>query len=182
MVVWKYFGFHMALFVDIGTVMPQNEFNSAQPFPSCCWMPEGLARFISFLGPEMQKLSVDVFFGTMERPNEKLVDVTLLDPRPTKYIQGVEVQWAGKRAIPGIRSALSHLMKHLSRFVKPGAKRLDIMSLTGYENVLVFANPDESVVIMAQNDLLSGTASSRESRRQSDRFHARGRLVQYVRG
>jgi glucosylceramidase len=70
-------------------------------------MPEGLARFISFLGPEMQKLNVDVFFGTMERPNEKLVDVTLLDPRPTKYIQGVEVQWAGKRAIPGIRSALS---------------------------------------------------------------------------
>ena len=44
-------------------------------------------------------------------------------------------------------------MKHLSRFVKPGAKRLDIFSLTGYENLLVFANPDESVVIMMQNDL-----------------------------
>jgi glucosylceramidase len=44
-------------------------------------------------------------------------------------------------------------MKHLSRFVKPGAKRLDIMTLTGYENPLVFANPDESVIIMAQNDL-----------------------------
>src|SRR5208283_4656007 len=46
-----------------------------------------------------------------------------------------------------------YLMKHLSRFVKPGAKRLDIFSLTGYENLLVFANPDESVVIMMQNDL-----------------------------
>ena|ERR1700740_1975101 len=23
--------------IDIGMVMPQNEFNSAQPFPSCCW-------------------------------------------------------------------------------------------------------------------------------------------------
>jgi O-glycosyl hydrolase len=86
--------------IDIGTVMPQNEFNSAQPFPSCCWTAEGLARFISFLGPEIQKLNVDVFFGTLERPNEKLVDVTLLDPRATKYIQGVEVQWAGKRPFP----------------------------------------------------------------------------------
>ena len=55
--------------INIGMVMPQNEFNSAQPFPSCCWTPDGLARFISFLGPEMQKLNVDVFFGTMERPN-----------------------------------------------------------------------------------------------------------------
>jgi glucosylceramidase len=67
--------------INIGMVMPQNEFNSPQPFPSCCWTAEGLAKFISFLGPEMQKLGVDVFFGTMERPNERLVDVPLLDPR-----------------------------------------------------------------------------------------------------
>lgn len=45
------------------------------------------------------------------------------------------------------------LLKHLSHFVKPGAKRLDIKSLTGYENLLAFANPDQSVVIMTQNDL-----------------------------
>jgi hypothetical protein len=25
--------------VPISMVMPQNEFNSAQPFPSCCWTP-----------------------------------------------------------------------------------------------------------------------------------------------
>ena len=68
--------------INIEMVMPQNEFNSAQVFPSCCWTPEGLARFISFLGPEMQKLNVDVFFGTMERPNEKLVDV--LAPRSAR--------------------------------------------------------------------------------------------------
>ena len=82
--------------------MPQNEFNSAQVFPSCCWTPEGLVRFISFLGPEMQKLNVDLFFGTMERPNEKLVDVPLHDPRSSHYIKGAGFQWAGKRAIPGI--------------------------------------------------------------------------------
>jgi glucosylceramidase len=80
--------------INIGMVMPQNEFNSPQPFPSCCWTPEGLARFISFLGPEMEKLNVEVFLGTMERPNDKLVDVPLLDPKSSKYIKGVGCQWA----------------------------------------------------------------------------------------
>jgi hypothetical protein len=61
-------------------------FNSPQPFPSCSWTAEGLARFISFLGPELQKLNVDLFFGTMERPNEKFVYVALLDPKASKYI------------------------------------------------------------------------------------------------
>lgn len=88
--------------IEIGMVMPQNEFNSPQVFPSCCWTPEGLARFISFLGPEMEKLNVDVFFGTMERPNEKLVEIPLLDPRSRPYIKGAGFQWAGKGAIPRI--------------------------------------------------------------------------------
>ena len=178
----------------------------------------------------MQKLNVDLFFGTMERPNEKLVDAALLDPKASKYIKGAGFQWAGKRAIPGIHrrypdlklyqteqecgdgandwrycryawTLIKHflengasaycywnialkeggisrwgwaqnslvtvdttaktfkynyeyyLIKHLSRFVKPGAKRLDIISLTGYENFLAFANPDQSVAIMTQNDL-----------------------------
>ena len=46
-----------------------------------------------------------------------------------------------------------YLIKHLSHFVQPGAKRPDTFSLTGYENVLAFANPDKSVVITMQNDL-----------------------------
>jgi glucosylceramidase len=73
--------------INIGMVMPQNEFNSPQPFPSCCWTSAGLARFISFLGPEMEKLNVEVFLGTLERPNDKLVDVPLLDPKSSKYIK-----------------------------------------------------------------------------------------------
>ena len=38
----------------------------------------------------------------MERPNDKLVDVPLLDPKSSNYIKGVGCQWAGRRAIPGI--------------------------------------------------------------------------------
>ena len=216
--------------IKINMVMPQNEFNSPQPFPSCPWTAEGLARFTSFLGPELQKLNVDVFFGTMERPNEKLVDIALLDPNAGKYIKGAGFQWAGKRAIVGIHRrypdlklyqteqecgdgkndwrycryawtllkrflengvsayhywniALKaggvsrwgwaqnslvtidtaartykynyeyYLLKHISHFVKPGARRLDTFTLTGYDNLLAFANPDETVVILMQNDL-----------------------------
>ncbi len=46
-----------------------------------------------------------------------------------------------------------YLIKHLSHYVQAGAKRLETMTLTGYDNLLVFANPDKSVVILTQNDL-----------------------------
>jgi glucosylceramidase len=89
--------------ININMVMPQNEFNSAQVFPSCTWTASGLAKFIGeYLGPEMKKLNVDIMFGTMERPSEVLVDTILTDPVASKYIEGVGFQWAGKDAIGGI--------------------------------------------------------------------------------
>ncbi|WP_321374811.1 glycoside hydrolase family 30 protein [uncultured Draconibacterium sp.] len=89
--------------IDIFAVMPQNEFNSAQVFPSCCWTAAGLSNFIgSYLGPVMQELGVDVYFGTMERPNEALIDTILQDPESSKYVKGVGFQWAGKNALPGL--------------------------------------------------------------------------------
>jgi glucosylceramidase len=89
--------------VRISMVMPQNEFNSAQPFPSCCWTPAGLARFIPFLGREMGQLGVEIFFGTLERGNPDLLTQVLKDPVAGPYIKGVGVQWAGKQAVPVIR-------------------------------------------------------------------------------
>jgi O-glycosyl hydrolase len=216
--------------ITIGMVMPQNEFNSAQVFPSCCWTAQGLALFIRHLGPEMEKRGVAVFFGTMERPNEALVDVSLQDPLVAPHVKGVGFQWAGKGAIAGIhrrypglplyqteqecgdgrndwrycryawtlmkhylRNGASaylywnialkkggvsrwgwaqnslvtvdadartyaytheyHLMKHLCGFVRPGARRVEAVSWTGYENQLAFANPDGSIVVVIQNDL-----------------------------
>ncbi len=88
--------------INIGMVMPQNEFNSAQVFPSCTWTAKGLDRFLHFLVPEMKALNVDVFFGTMERANYKLVDTILMDPQINKDIKGAGFQWAGKDAIPTI--------------------------------------------------------------------------------
>jgi glucosylceramidase len=88
--------------IRIGMVMPQNEFNSAQNFPSCTWTPEGLARFLRYLGPEMQKHGVDVFFGTDERGNPKLVETVMADSEVAKFIKGIGVQWAGKNALPAL--------------------------------------------------------------------------------
>ena len=213
--------------IPISMVMPQNEFNSAQVFPSCTWTPTGLAKFIGYLGPQMQQRKVDVFFGTMERPNEALVDTVLRDSRSGKYIKGVGFQWAGKGAIAGIHQRypslplyqseqecgdgkndwpyceytwglLKHylssganaylywnislkkggvsrwgwsqnslvtvdeagktyrfnheyyLLKHLSYYVKPGAKR--VASSGSFINLLAFQNPDKSVVVVLQND------------------------------
>lgn len=210
--------------IKIGMVMPQNEFNSAQVFPSCTWTAAGLSKFISYLGPQMQKQGVNVFFGTMERANAKLVDTILTSPLSGKFIKGVGFQWAGKGAIATIHqeypklklyeseqecgdgkndwaycrytwSLMKHyfdngvsaymywnislskdglsrwgwrqnslvtvdtvnhtyhynyeyyLMKHLSHFVKPGAK---MIRTTG--NMLAFKNPDNKVIIIIQND------------------------------
>ncbi len=216
--------------IHIEMVMPQNEFNSAQVFPSCTWTPEGLARLIGYLGPEMAKRGVQVFFGTVERPDVRMVEVSLNDPQAGPYIKGIGLQWAGKGAIADIRRRYPHLrlyqteqecgdgqndwrygrytwsllkhyirnganaylywnialakggvsrwgwaqnslvtvdtiaqtfvynyeyqiIKHLSHFVKPGARYLDTTSWSGYENLLAFVNPDGSIVVVMQNDL-----------------------------
>ena len=213
--------------IKISMVMPQNEFNSAQVFPSCTWTAAGLARFISYLGSRMQQLGVKVFFGTVERENEKLVDTILAEKNSGSYIKGVGFQWAGKGAIaaihknyPGLtlfqteqecgngkndwkycvyawgllkhyftnganaymywNTSLSqggistwgwkqnslvsvdtvnksykynyeyYLLKHLSHFVKPGAKRLSTKGQ--FNNLLAFRNPDKKIVLVVQND------------------------------
>ncbi|MDR0511252.1 MAG: beta-glycosidase [Rikenellaceae bacterium] len=89
--------------IPIFMVMPQNEFNSCQPFPSCTWQASALARFVGqHLGPKMEELGVEVMFGTMERPNPALVDTLLRDPASSRYIRGVGFQWAGKHSIASI--------------------------------------------------------------------------------
>ena len=46
-----------------------------------------------------------------------------------------------------------YLMKHLSAFVRPGARRVETVSWSGYENQLAFVNPDGSTVVVIQNDM-----------------------------
>jgi glucosylceramidase len=91
--------------IDIFMVMPQNEFNSCQNFPSCTWTAAGINRFVGeFLGPEMKKIGVGLMFGTMERANTFLTDTLLKDKISSRYIRGVGFQWAGKGAVGKVHS------------------------------------------------------------------------------
>lgn len=96
--------------VNVRMVMPQNEPNSDQNFPSCCWTSADLNIFVgSYLGPEMEKHDVDVYFGTEERPNPLMVDTLLQDSNSSKYVKGVAFQWAGKDALPTIYNKYKNL-------------------------------------------------------------------------
>ncbi len=101
--------------IPISTIMPQNEFNSCQIFPSCTWTASGLAEFIgNYLGPAMEKQKVEIMFGTMERPTEALVDTILTDKKAGKYIKGIGFQWAGKDAVPGLHKRYPKLKLYQS--------------------------------------------------------------------
>lgn len=214
--------------IHISTVMPQNEFNSCQIFPSCTWTASGLAEFVGkYLGPAMKGQNVEIMLGTMERPSESLIDTILNDKLSGQYIKGIGFQWAGKDAIPGIHkrypniklyqteqecgdgkndwnyckytwTLLKHylkngasaymywnialeeggisrwgwrqnslvsvnkeaktfrynyeyyLLKHVSHFVKSGAKLLKTSG--DFNNLLAFKNPDNSLIIIFQNE------------------------------
>jgi glucosylceramidase len=213
--------------IQIGMVMPQNEFLSGQVFPSCTWKASGLAEFVKYLGPQMKQKGVDVFFGTMNNGNQGFVDTALNDPEARKYIHGVGLQWGARNAVAGIHqqypdlkiyqseqecgngkndwdyckycwslmkkyitngtnayiywnislpkdgvstwgwrqnSLVSvdttartytynyeyYLMKHLSHYIRPGAKLLTTKG--DFDNILAFKNPDHSVILVLQNE------------------------------
>jgi len=96
--------------IRIGMVMPQNEFNSAQNFPSCTWTAQGLAKFLRYLGPEMQKRNVEVFFGTLERGDPKLLETVMQDQDARGFIKGLGAQWAGKNTLPALSREFPDLM------------------------------------------------------------------------
>ena len=99
----KYIRAYRDLGIEVGMVMPQNEPNSDQNFPSCCWTSAGLARFLTHLGPRMKELGVDVYFGTCERPNVALIDSVLTHPVAGPFISGVGFQWGGRSAVAHVR-------------------------------------------------------------------------------
>ena len=96
----KFIDAYKAEGIEIFMVMPQNEPNSAQWYPACTWTPDGLAAFVKRLGPEMASRGVDVYLGTMERPDPDFWDRILTDPEAGPCIHGMGFQWAGKDALP----------------------------------------------------------------------------------
>jgi len=223
----KYVEAYRAAGVPLWMVMPQNEFNSDQNFPSCTWSAGQLAKFIGqYLGPALEGSGVELYFGTMERPNAALLAPVLDRPAYAKYVKGAAFQWAGASALVTIRAkhpeltlvmseqecgdgrndwshamhcwdlmchyfgngvsvydywnmalkkdGLSHwgwrqnslvvvdaekrawswtheyyVLKHLSRYVRRGAKRIRLDDDS--RAAMAFVNPDSSVVVALRN-------------------------------
>jgi glucosylceramidase len=57
----------------------------------------------------MQKLGVDVFFGTMERGNPALFEAVRADPVAGPFLKGIGVQWAGKNALSALHKRFPDL-------------------------------------------------------------------------
>ncbi|WP_405605836.1 glycoside hydrolase family 30 protein [Polaribacter sp. Asnod1-A03] len=93
--------------IDISAVHVQNEYNSAQNFPSCVWKPEDLGILISdYLGPkfESDNLDTEIWLGTVERPQLERVTSVIEYGNAKKYVDGVGFQWAGKGAIESVHA------------------------------------------------------------------------------
>lgn len=230
----EYFGrfidAYRELGIAIGMVMPQNEFNSPQQFPSCTWTPDGFAQFLRFLGPEMAERDVEIFLGTLERADDRLLGDVLAHADVAQFVAGLGVQWEGRRAITALhrlhpelriyqteqecgdglndwrhaRHAWSlmkqffgnganaymywnvsllqggrsrwgwtqnslvvvdpedatyrysyeyQVLKHVSAYVRPGARLIETLTYSGYDNQLAFLNDDGSIVLVVHNDM-----------------------------
>ena len=111
----RYVDSYRAKGVPLWMVMPQNEFNSDQNFPSCTWSVGQLAKFVGrHLGPALEGSGVELYFGTMERPNPDMLNAVLERPAYAKYVKGVAFQWAGKDALPLVRARHPELVYVMS--------------------------------------------------------------------
>ncbi|WP_299782414.1 hypothetical protein [uncultured Formosa sp.] len=93
--------------INISAVHVQNEYNSAQNFPSCVWKPQDLGIFIAeYLGPkfEADQLDTEIWLGTVERPQVERVEDVLEYKNTKNYVAGVGFQWAGKGAIEAVHA------------------------------------------------------------------------------
>lgn len=230
----EYFGrfidAYRELGIAIGMVMPQNEFNSPQQFPSCTWTPDGFVQFLRYLGPEMAERDVEIFLGTLERADDRLLGDVLANADVARFVAGLGVQWEGRRAITALHRLhpelriyqteqecgdglndwrharhawslmkqffgnganaymywnvsllqggrsrwgwtqnslvvvdpvdatyrFSHeyqVLKHVSAYLQPGARFIETLTYSGYDNQLAFLNEDGSIVLVIQNDM-----------------------------
>ena len=80
--------------IEISMVSPQNEPTMNTAYTSCVWTGEQLRDFIrDHLGPEMEKLGVEIYLGTFTNSSDKLMDPLLSDAEARKYISGITFQW-----------------------------------------------------------------------------------------
>ena len=77
-------------------VMPQNEPNSAQPYPACTWTSSTLADFtVNYLAPALEGSGVEIFAGTIEECSMTRIHPYFATEKGRKAVTGAGFQWAG---------------------------------------------------------------------------------------
>jgi len=84
--------------ITIGMVVPQNEPNYQEGYPSCDWTPAIYTSFVgTYLGPELasQNLTTQIFLGTMSNATNDgaIMKAVVNDATAMKYIKGYGLQW-----------------------------------------------------------------------------------------
>lgn len=155
--------------IKLYAVHVQNEPNSCQNFPSCIWTPASLARFIGkHLGPKLETdhPDIELWLGTIERPQPERVDEVLLNADAKRYIDGVGFQWAGKEVIGYVRKQYPNLtLMQTETECGNGSNNWAAMEYTFNLMKHYFANGISSY--MYWNMVLDHTGSSRWGWRQN---------------
>ena len=70
----------------------------AAAVPGCTWTPTGFIEFLRLISaPRCPARGVEVFLGTLERPDDRLLGDVLQEPEVARFVSGLGVQWEGKR-------------------------------------------------------------------------------------
>lgn len=81
-------------------VMPQNEPNSAQPYPACTWTPATLTDFtVNYLAPALEGTGTEIFAGTIEECSMTRIHPYFATEKGRKAVTGAGFQWAGRGII-----------------------------------------------------------------------------------
>jgi len=94
--------------INIEMVVPQNEPNFDQNYPSCLWANDTFTKFIGqYLGPTFaaQNITASIFLGTMsnESKDSALIKAVLADATATNYIKGFGLQWGLENHVSDVK-------------------------------------------------------------------------------
>jgi glucosylceramidase len=84
--------------LNIEMIVPQNEPNYAQGYPSCLWSPSTFDTFVGkYMGPAFANMSTQIFLGTMSKTSSPgdtdVMAAVFADPTAKAFIKGYGMQW-----------------------------------------------------------------------------------------
>jgi glucosylceramidase len=96
----KWIQAYQRLGITIEVIMPQNEPNWLETYPTCGWTPALFTKFVSsYLGPTLatQKVATQIYLGTMSNgaatADPAIMNAVIADPAAMAYVKGGACQY-----------------------------------------------------------------------------------------